>query len=245
MEIKENKYDNNSFFNEYKKMSRSVLGLKGAGEWHELKKLMPDFKNKKVLDLGCGFGWHCHYAVENGANFVLGIDISKNMLDEAKKRNFSKKIKYLQIPIEDFDYPKQSFDVVISSLAFHYIENFEDICKKVYNTLTPNGKFIFSVEHPVFTAYGNQDWYYDKDGNILHWPVDNYYFEGKRKAIFLGCEVTKYHRTITSYINALLKNNFEINSLVEPQPDETMMNIPGMKDELRRPMMLIISATKK
>lgn len=41
---------------------RSVEGLSAAGEWHALQKLFPDFSGKRVLDLGCGFGWHCRYA---------------------------------------------------------------------------------------------------------------------------------------------------------------------------------------
>ena len=77
------------------------------------------------------------------------------------------------------------------------------------------GKFIFSVEHPVFTSYGSQDWYYDEDGNILHFPVDNYY-EGKREAIFLGEKVIKYHRTLTTYLNCLLQNGFELKHIIEP-----------------------------
>lgn len=36
-----------------------------------------------------------------------------------------------------------------------------------------------------------------------------------------------------------------INQIVEPQPPENMMDIPGMQDEMRRPMMLIVSANKK
>ena len=54
--MKENKYDNNRFFSQYSQMSRSVDGLKGAGEWHVLQKMLPDFTGKRVLDLGCGFG---------------------------------------------------------------------------------------------------------------------------------------------------------------------------------------------
>ncbi|RHO00070.1 class I SAM-dependent methyltransferase, partial [Blautia sp. AM22-22LB] len=38
---------------------------------------------------------------------------------------------------------------------------------------------------------------------------------------------------------------FIINHIVEPQPPENMMDIPGMRDEMRRPMMLIVSANKK
>ncbi len=57
--------------------------------------------------------------------------------------------------------------------------------------------------------------------------------------------VTKYHRTLTTYLNTLLSNGFIINQIVEPQPPENMMDIPGMQDEMRRPMMLIVSANKK
>lgn len=57
--------------------------------------------------------------------------------------------------------------------------------------------------------------------------------------------ITKYHRTLTTYLNTLLSNSFIINQIVEPQPPENMMDIPGMADEMRRPMMLIVSAKKK
>ena len=75
--MKENKYDDEVFFKKYSEMSRSKYGLKGAGEWYQFKKLLPDFKGKRVLDLGCGYGWHCAYAAENGANSVLGVDLSE------------------------------------------------------------------------------------------------------------------------------------------------------------------------
>ena len=98
----------------------------------------------------------------------------------------------------------------------------------------------------MFTAYGNQDWYYDDQRNILHWPVDRYFSEGKREANFLGENVTKFHKTLTTYVNGLILNGFEITGFVEPEPDKTLLDsIPGMRDELRRPMMLIIAAIKK
>ena len=244
--MKENKYDDEKFFHQYSQMSRSVDGLKGAGEWHVLQKMLPDFQGKRVLDLGCGFGWHCQYAIEHGAVHALGIDLSHKMLEEATKRNNSPRIEYKCVAIEDFDYTPESYDIVISSLTFHYLESFPDICKKVHRCLTPGGAFVFSVEHPVFTAYGSQDWFYDKQRNILHWPVDRYFSEGKREAIFLGENVTKFHKTLTTYVNGLIQNGFEITGLVEPEPDKTLLDsIPGMRDELRRPMMLIIAAIKK
>lgn len=177
-----NKYDDERFFGQYSQMSRSVQGLRGAGEWHELKKMLPDFNRKRVLDLGCGFGWHCRYAIERGATFALGIDLSGKMLDKAREINPSPLIEYERIAIEDFDFAPNSFDIVISSLTFHYLESFDTVCTEVYKCLTQEGVFVFSVEHPVFTAYGNQDWIYDSEGKPAHWPVDYYFQEGIRDA---------------------------------------------------------------
>lgn len=254
--MKENKYDDKIFFEKYSQMSRSVQGLDGAGEWQELKKLLPDFRGKRVLDLGCGYGWHCIYAAQNGADCVLGTDISEKMLEVAREKTaeFEREaaaaggracqITYQCSAMEDLSCDPASFDVVLSSLAFHYVRDFGAVVEKISEALSGGGWFVFSVEHPVFTAYGTQDWYYDEKGNILHFPVDNYYYEGKREAVFLGEKVTKYHKTLTTYLDTLLKNNFAIRRIVEPMPPENMRDIPGMKDEMRRPMMLLVAAQK-
>lgn len=244
--MKENKYDDELFFKKYSEMDRSKKGLEGAGEWSTLEKLLPDFNQKRVLDLGCGYGWHCIYAAEHGAERVVGLDLSEKMLAVAKQKTSYQQVEYLRESIEDFEFEEESFDVVLSSLAFHYVKDFETLAKKINKVLRKDGILIFSAEHPVFTAEGSQDWYYDEHGNILHFPVDNYYIEGERKAIFLGEEVIKYHKTLTTYLNSLLNNGFELMNIVEPQPDEQMLaTIDGMKDELRRPMMLIVKARKK
>ena len=242
--MKENKYDDKIFYEKYSQMNRSKEGLSGAGEWETLKGMLPDFKGKRMLDLGCGYGWHSIYAMENGASSVVGIDISQSMLKVAKEKTHFSEVEYICGAIEDMDFKEESFDIVLSSLAFHYIKDYKELIEKINKVLKPNGILIFTVEHPVFTAYGTQDWYYDNNKEILHFPVDNYYYEGKRIANFLGEDVVKYHRTITTYLNTLLINNFNINQIIEPQPSEEMLDIPGMKDEMRRPMMLIISAIK-
>ena len=240
--MKENKYDESKFFERYSMMQRSVEGLAGAGEWHVLRNMFPDFEGKRVLDLGCGFGWHCQYAIEQGAQLVVGVDISEKMLAVAREKT-SEKIQYICSAIEDISFSDNSFDVVISSLAFHYIEFFDNIAEKVKVYLDIDGDFIFSVEHPIFTAYGTQDWYRDENNDILHWPVDNYFYEGIRKANFLGEDVMKYHKTLTNYINGLLKSGFQITELIEPEPDPKFLQMnEAMKNELRRPMFLIISA---
>ncbi|AND38340.1 class I SAM-dependent methyltransferase [Cytobacillus pseudoceanisediminis] len=243
--MKQNKYDDVNFFSEYKKMARSVKGLEAAGEWHVLKELLPELRNKSVLDLGCGFGWHCRYAREQQARSVIGVDISEKMLDQAREMTHDSFISYIKMPIEDIDFSDSPFDVVISSLAFHYIKSFEAICKKVYDCLKPGGSFVFSVEHPIFTSRNEQDWHHDDKGYRLHWAVDNYQLEGLRETTFLTENVIKYHRTFSTYINALVNAGFNIRTIKEPIPSEEMLiSIPEMKDELRRPMFLIISAEK-
>ena len=243
--MKENKYNDPAFFEKYSQMERSKKGLSGAGEWHELQKLLPDFQGRRVLDLGCGYGWHCKYAADHGAAYVLGADISQKMLDTAQEKNPGAVIEYRCAAMEDLTFQGGSFDAVLSSLAFHYVRDFGPLVQNISHWLRPDGSFVFSVEHPVFTAYGSQDWYYDENGEILHFPVDNYYIEGRREAVFLGERVTKYHRTLTTYLDTLLQNSFQILRVVEPQPPEDMMDLPGMKDELRRPMMLLVSAEKR
>lgn len=212
----------------------------------KLKKLLPDFKGKRVLDIGCGFGWHCIYAAEQSASYVLGTDISDKMLAVAKEKTNSPNVDYREIAMEDMDFPPDTFDVIISSLAFHYTPDFQDVCRRVYQCLTVGGDFVFSVEHPVFTTQGAQDWSYDANGNRDHWPVDNYFDEGERDAVFLGEHVVKYHKTLTTYLNTLLQTGFDITGIVEPQPAEHLLDtVPGMRDELRRPMMLLVSARKE
>lgn len=242
--MKQNKYDDSTFFSQYKEMARSTHGLKAAGEWHVFKSLLPDLSGKSVLDLGCGFGWHCLYAREQQASSVVGVDISENMLQKAREQTNDAAITYIQMPIEDIAFSDSQFDIVISSLAFHYIESFEALCKKIHACLKPGGSFIFSVEHPIFTSRDEQDWHYDDHGNRLHWPVDQYQSEGLRKTSFLTDNVIKYHRTVSTYMNDVISAGFELKAIKEPMPSEEMMNNPLMFDENRRPMFLIISAQK-
>ena len=152
-----NEYDNKNFFDEYAKMPRSREGLSAAGEWHQLKPLFPSVKGKKILDLGCGYGWHCKFAAEQGAAHVLGIDLSSKMIEEAKKRNAGEQIEYRVCGIDEYEYPENTWDCVISNLVLHYIED------------------------PVFTAGVGQDWIYTDVGTPKYWPIDNYFFSGERK----------------------------------------------------------------
>lgn len=239
-----NEYDNQTFFDQYAQMPRSQQGLKAAGEWTQLKALFPNVQGRRVLDLGCGYGWHCRYAVEQGAAQVLGIDVSEKMLKEAGKRNGEGPVQYRLCGIEDYEYPENSWDLVVSNLALHYIEDLESVFRKVRHTLVSGGIFLFNIEHPVFTAGVGQDWIYSPEGTPLYWPVDRYFMSGERETGFLGCRVVKQHHTLTQILTGLLCSGFTLRAVEEAQPPEEMLDQPGMMDELRRPMMLLVKAEK-
>lgn len=243
--MKQNKYDDPGFFEQYSRMPRSIGGLNAAGEWHELRALLPELRDKRVLDLGCGYGWHCRYAREQQARSVVGVDLSEKMLAYARENTNDSAIDYRRLAIEDIDFAAGEFDAVISSLALHYVERFDSVCRKVHHCLVSGGSFILSVEHPVFTALAAQDWHYGPQGERLHWPVDDYQNEGVRHTRFLGNDVVKYHRTIATYVNALIYSGFSIAKLSEPQPTQEMLDTYSeMRDETRRPIFLLIAAVK-
>src|SRR5579863_2029405 len=243
--MKQNKYDDPGFFATYSQMARSIGGLDAAGEWPAFRALLPSLRDKHVLDLGCGFGWHCRYAREQQARSVVGVDLSEKMIARARESTNDPAIEYRRLAIEDINFSAEEFDVVISSLAFHYVEHFDIVCRKVHHCLASGSAFIFSVEHPIFTALAAQDWYYGQHGERLHWPVDHYQDEGLRQARFLDHDVVKYHRTLATYVNTVIDAGFIITRLSEPQPTQEMLNKrPDMRDETRRPMFLLIAALK-
>ena len=239
-----NIYDNETFFAEYSRMSRSAQGLSGAGEWHQLEPLFPPLQDSAVLDLGCGYGWHCKYAADHGAAEVLGLDASERMIGEARARNAHPRIRYEVQALDSYAYPAERFHLVISNLVLHYVEDLEQVYRSVHRTLRPGGVFLFNIEHPVFTAGVNEEWVLDGDGKPLYWPLDRYFFPGERETVFLGQRVVKQHHTLTQILGGLLGAGFRLEAVEEARPPEEMLGLPGMADELRRPMMLLVRARK-
>ena len=79
----QNIYDNEIFFEGYKKIRDNKINANNLFEIPALFSMLPDLKNKRVLDLGCGFGEHCKRFFDCGAKKVVGIDISEKMLEVA------------------------------------------------------------------------------------------------------------------------------------------------------------------
>jgi len=240
----QNIYDNDEFFQGYSGLPRSVGGLDAAPEWPILRALLPDLQGRRVVDLGCGFGWFCRWAREQGAGFVLGIDDSEKMLARAAEATSDPAIAYTRADMEVLELQPASFDVVYSSLALHYVEKLDRLMSIVCRSLAPGGSLVFSVEHPIFTAPSAPNWSTNSAGRKI-WPVDSYLDEGPRKTDWLTQGVIKHHRTLATYINMLVRIGFAISHVEEwgPTPDQIAAT-PAWADARQRPPFLLIAARR-
>jgi ubiquinone/menaquinone biosynthesis C-methylase UbiE len=240
--MKQNIYDDPRFFEGYSKMRRHEAGLNAAIDQPAMRSVLPQLAGKRLLDLGCGFGKMCRYAVEQGAASVIGVDISSKMLAKAREDTADARISYLQSALEDLTFAPASFDLVVSALALHYVERYDLICANVKSWLTAGGAFVFSVEHPMATAYPI-DGYLGPKGEGEHWSLDNYKIEGIRHTKWFVDDVIKYHRSVETYVNTLIDKGFTIVRLLEPEAtaDEIRAR-PELREESRRPTFMLLSA---
>lgn len=210
----QNIYDTPEFFAGYSRLPRSVEGLAGAPEWLTLQTMLPDMQGLRVVDLGCGFGWFCRWARAAGAASVSGLDVSANMLARARATTEDPAIHYERVDLETFALAESAFDLAYSSLALHYVENLRGLFEQVHRGLVPGGRFVFSVEHPIYTAPGRPGFSRDADGRLA-WPVNRYPEEGPRSTDWLAKGVIKQHRTLATYVNLLIAAGFTLTRLEE------------------------------
>lgn len=241
----QNIYDNPEFFEGYSRMRRSVEGLAGAGEWPALRAMLPELQGFNVLDLGCGFGWFCRWAREQGASRVIGVDVSNNMLARARSMTPDETITYQQADLEQLALPEASFDLVYSSLALHYVEDFDRLMAEVHRALKGHGHLVFSIEHPIYMAADRPEWLQDAKGNRV-WPVNRYFVEGRRETDWLTKGVVKQHRTMGTTLNALLRLRFRLMRIEEWQPsDEQIERWAGAEEDRERPIFLLVAARRE
>lgn len=240
----QNIYDNPDFFSGYSQLPRQVQGLAGAPEWPALRSMFPQMTGKRAIDLGCGFGWVSRWLRENGAEAVLGIDLSENMIARARELTNDTEIDYQMANIETLDLPEAAFDFAFSSLTFHYVRDFGRLARTIHRSLTPGSHFVFSIEHPIFMAATHPHWIQDEDGRKT-WPVNRYAIEGERRTDWFAKGVVKYHRTLATTLNLLVRAGFAIDALDEFAPSaEQVRQIPALEEERERPMMLLISSRR-
>ncbi|MBR5896608.1 MAG: class I SAM-dependent methyltransferase, partial [Lachnospiraceae bacterium] len=190
---------------------------------------------------------HCKDYIRMGAEKVVGIDISEKMLEVAKAENSDPKITYLNLAMEDLDQINEEFDLVISSLALHYVEDFEGVLKNINNLLVKDGYFIFSQESPLSTCFSGGDrWTKDENGNKLHLNLTNYGREDEKSSEWFVNDVKRYHRMFSTIVNSLVDAGFSVERMIEPLPNEEILaKYPDYDDLFHKPDFLLVKAKKR
>lgn len=244
----QNIYDNEKFYNDYIKLRENKINANDLLEIPTMKEMLPDLNGKKVLDLGCGYGEMSKYFIEKGATKVVACDISENMLNLANKVNAHKQIEYKLLAMEELNKLDEKFDLVFSSLAFHYIEDFDKLIKDIYSHLNENGILLFSQEHPLTTCTKHLDKdakKLDINGKRFH-LLSDYNVVGKRESNWNVAGVIKYHRNFKTTINTIIKNGLEIleidESWARKEAVETSVKYLNQND---KPYFLFVKAKKK
>lgn len=243
----QNIYDNSVFFKSYEEMRAKDINANKVIEQPIFASMLPPLKGRRVLDLGCGAGEFCRFAKNEGASFVMGIDCSKNMLNVAK--NSEDDITYLNLPMENLGKLCDHFDVITSSLAFHYVEDFDKLIGDISGLLKIGGELVFSQEHPLATAFKppkNEN--IDNKINIhgkRYYLLSDYNNVGKRTVKWNVPGVIKFHRNFSEIINTLLRHGFMITKVMESYADEEIIKKePKYSYQNDRPYFLFVCAKK-
>lgn len=161
------------------------------------------------------------------------------------------RLTYIHTAAEEAWFEPDSFDLVVSSFLLHYIEDISPVIKNIYSWLSPGGKYVFSMEHPIATSSQGlfddhwSSWLKDEDGKAVAWKVANYSDEGKRVSRWFIDGVEKYHRTMATIINTLVDSGFRITRMLEPHaPEEAERERPELVEERMRPLILFIASEK-
>lgn len=204
--------------------------------------LLPDLTDKRILDAGCGTGIYAREMLARGAAYILGVDVSEEMLKLNRERNAAHvEAGRLELREADLAQPidfaaDTSFDVVAAPLMLDYIRDWRVTMREFYRVLRPNGVLVFSCGHP-FNDYLllKSEQYFDTE-----------YFEVPWSGYSEPVIMKGYRRSLSEIINPLLEAGFVMEKLVEPKPtDEFRQADPeGYARLMRFPGFLCVRARK-
>ncbi len=236
-------YEQEDFFSNYMKRRGRKDSPNNAIETPIIYELMNDFQNKDILDLGCGDASFGKDLLERGAASYTGIEGSEQMMQASKKNLTDLNGRVHHFTMESYAYPVEKFDIVTSRFAIHYVSDIDNLFNNIHLSLRNEGKFIFSVQHPITTASFNSKKTGDRREN---WIVDDYFLEGERKEPWIEQVVVKYHRTVEQYFKVLIGSGFSVLDLREGKPLRVnFTDDKEFKRRLRIPVVLAFSCVKK
>jgi SAM-dependent methyltransferase len=235
-------YDDGQVFATYIASRKRTDNPNDTLEGPSLWEILGPVRGLRVLDLGCGDARFGRALLDAGCAVYLGIEPSENMHRAACAVLAGTDGEAVRSTIEDWTYPAETFDVVVSRLALHYVEDVGAVCANVYGALVTGGRFVFSVEHPVITSCDRAR---PPGGKRQDWVVDDYHVAGRRVTDWLGGTVAKYHRTVEGYFGALREAGFTVDQLREGHPQrDRFASEETYRRRLRIPLFLLLAATK-
>ena len=236
-------YDNDDFFERYNQKRNKGNSPNELIEQPIFDELIGEVKGKKILDLGCGDGKYGIELLKRGAKYYHGIEGSKRMSDLAKE-NLNGDNSIIELgDIEKIEFEKIKYDLIVSRLVLHYIEDLGRLLKRIRESLNEEGEFIFSIEHPVITSCYESYYKKIKRGS---WIVDNYFEAGERINKWIGKNVVKYHKTMEDYWMIIKNSNLEVIEIRESKPQESNFEIREEFERRKRiPLFLMFKLKKK
>lgn len=168
-----------------------------------------DVRDRSVLDIGCGEGYCARELKRRGAGDYLGLDLSAQMIEAAKTQELKDQygIEYRASNVADF-VPDRQFDLCIAVFLFNYLQvaAMQRVFAMVYQVLSDNGEFIFSVPHPLFPFVRKKQtapFYFVSEGKNYFTSVDEQ-LEGEIwKQNGEPLHVQCVHKTFSDYFESL------------------------------------------
>lgn len=235
-------YDDDAIFQTYMARRRRADNPNDTLERPVILELAGDLTRRRILDLGCGDAAFGREALAQGCQSYLGLEGSRNMVEIAQQNLAGTTGCVVHATLETWDYPGEAFDLVLSRLVLHYIEDLEAVFRKVYRTLAAGGRLVFSVEHPLITSC-DRGW--QGQGPRQDWIVDDYFNTGRRVTAWLGGQVVKYHRTVENYFTGLQQAGLIIESVREAEPQREWFHDDETYQRRQRIPLFLIMAGKK
>ena len=174
-------------------------------------------KNKKFADLGCGEGYLARKLIKAGGAKVVGIDISKKMINLAKKKQ-NKKTTFFRGNIIKTRLKSKSFDISYSTFVFNYLKKKQILLalKEMRRITKKNGIIVFTVPHPFlsFIKKKNKNFYFKMGKKFNYFSAKNHKFLGKISKIDgIKLNIQMIHHTFEDYFQLI--KNAKINSIEE------------------------------